>query len=91
MHPRRHVAERRNFADVVEILVHRLRRLRFRDGRHRCLRNLQHRTSLPHLMLHRNIDARLRRAGTRVPALSTGAPAVADSVINFGYPFEVAS
>jgi uncharacterized membrane protein YeaQ/YmgE (transglycosylase-associated protein family) len=26
----------------------------------------------------------------RAPALSTGAPAVADSVINFGYPFEVA-
>jgi len=52
---------------------------------------LQRRTSLPHLMLHRNIDARLRRAGTRAPALSTGAPAVADSVINFGYPFEVAS
>jgi hypothetical protein len=37
--------------------MHRLRRLRFRDGRHGCLRNLQRRTSLPHLMLHRNIDA----------------------------------
>jgi hypothetical protein len=35
-------------------------------------------------MLHRNIDARLRRAGIRALALSTGAPAVADSVINFG-------
>jgi hypothetical protein len=42
-------------------------------------------------MLHRNIDAQWRRAGTRAPALSTGAPAVADSVINFGYAFEVAS
>jgi hypothetical protein len=41
MHARWHVAERRNFADPVEILAHRLRRLRYRDGRHGCLRNLQ--------------------------------------------------
>jgi hypothetical protein len=40
--------------------------------------------------LHRNIDARLRRAGSSAGVVHRRA-AVADSVINFGYPFEVAS
>jgi len=43
--------------------------------------------SLPHLMLHRNIDAGLRHAQPRLPTLSTGAPAVADSLIDLGYAF----
>jgi hypothetical protein len=43
--------------------------------------------SLPHLMLHRNIDAGLRHAHPRSPTLSTGAPAVADSLIDLGYAF----
>jgi hypothetical protein len=41
--------------------------------------------SLPHLMLHRNIDAGLRHARPRPLTLSTGAPAVADSLIDLSY------
>jgi hypothetical protein len=58
MHLRRHMAERRNFADVVEILARRSsRRLRHRNGRHGCLRDWKRCNTLPHLMLHRNINA----------------------------------
>jgi hypothetical protein len=55
------VAERGNLAEVVEILAHRLRRWRYRNGRHwappRYKANLD---SLQHLMLHRNMKDRGR-------------------------------
>jgi hypothetical protein len=70
VHPRRHVAERRNFADlikIVKILGHRwLQRIGHRDGRHARLQVAQTHHSLPHFMLHRNIeDASLRATRDR--------------------------
>src|SRR5262249_29729723 len=76
MHPSRHVAERRYFADLVKILVHRLRQLRFRYGGHGSLRNVPSWTNLQQCMLQRNINARWRGAGPRAPAWSTAVPAV---------------
>jgi hypothetical protein len=51
------VTERRNFADFIEVFARRcLQRVVRRDGRHGCLRNCTAGSSLPHLMLHRNIS-----------------------------------
>jgi hypothetical protein len=62
------VAERWNFADVVEVLARRsLRRLRHRNGRHGCLRDWKRWITVPHLMLHRNIiNARSRQSIPRL-------------------------
>ena len=71
MHLRRHMAERRNFADVVEIFARcSLRRLRYRNGRHGCLRDWKRYNTLPHLMLHRNINARSHRQRGRAQSHS---------------------
>jgi hypothetical protein len=57
------MTERGNLADVVEILEpRRLRRLRHRNGRHGVSPNGNAGCSLPHFMLHRNIDDGGRRS-----------------------------
>src|SRR5262249_21628655 len=52
VHLWRDVTKRRDFADLLKVLSHRLRRSR--DGRPGCLRHLPHQPTLPHFMLPRN-------------------------------------